>query len=102
MTFAMAFKVYSTVSGRLFISDLRDAHAKGYISSLPCYNSIFNYFESEALTPYLQMLIEESSLPLASIERDFAVDSSGLSTCRFVQWVRAKYSILKSGKRRTG
>jgi predicted nucleic acid-binding Zn finger protein len=45
MIFAMAFKVYSTVSGRRFISDLRDAHGKGYLSSLPCYNSIFNYFE---------------------------------------------------------
>lgn len=47
MTFAMAFKVYSTVSGRRFVSDLRDARAKGYISALPCYNSIFNYFESK-------------------------------------------------------
>lgn len=92
MVFAMAYKVYSTVSGRRFISDLKDAHAKGYLSQLPSYNTIFRYFESEMLTAYLQMLIEESSLPLASIERDFAVDSSGLSTCRFVQWVTAKYS----------
>jgi transposase len=91
MIFAMAFKVYSTVSARRFMSDLADARGKGYIANLPCYNSIFNYFESEMLTPHLQMLIEESSLPLASIERDFAVDSSGLSTCRFVQWVRTKY-----------
>jgi transposase len=91
MLFAMCFKVYSTVSARRFMSDLTDAKVKGYISNLPCYNSIFNYFESETLTAHLQMLIEESSLPLASIERDFAVDSSGLSTCRFVQWVKAKY-----------
>jgi hypothetical protein len=91
MVFAMAFKVYSTVSGRRFMTDLREAHAKGYISQLPCYNSIFNYFDSEMLTAYLQMLIEESSLPLAAIEKDFAVDSSGLSTCRFAQWVKAKY-----------
>jgi transposase len=92
MIFAAAFKVYSTVSGRRFMSDLRDAHDKGYISKLPCYNSIFNYFENEALTPYLKMLIEESSLPLQSIESSFAVDSSGFSTCRFVQWVEAKYT----------
>lgn len=91
MLFAMAYKVYSTVSARRFMSDLRDAKGKGYISHVPCYNSIFNYFESEKLTDYLQMLIEESSLPLATIETDFAVDSSGLSTCRFVQWVKAKY-----------
>jgi transposase len=92
MIFAMAFKVYSTVSCRRFMSDLRDAQAKGYISQLPCYNSIFNYFEDEMLTPYLQMLIEESSLPLQAIERDFAVDSTGISTNRFVQWMHAKYS----------
>src|SRR5215203_556423 len=92
MLFSMAFKVYSTVSGRRFMTDLSDAHKRGYISKLPCYNSVFNYFESEMLTPHLLMLIEESSLPLASIEEDFAADSSGLSTCRFVQWMHAKYS----------
>jgi Transposase DDE domain/SWIM zinc finger len=92
MMFAMAFKVYSTVSGRRFMTDLKDAHGKGYTSKLPCYNSVFNYFEDEMLTPHLQMLIEESALPLAAIEQDFAVDSSGLSTCRFVQWTQAKYT----------
>lgn len=95
MIFAMAFKVYSTISCRRFMTDLKDAHSKGYISQLPCYNSIFNYFEDEMLTPHLQMLIEESSLPLRAIEQDFAVDSSGLSTCRFVQWINAKYSEPK-------
>jgi transposase len=91
MIFAATFKVYSTVSGRRFMSDLRDSHAKGHISKLPCYNSIFNYFEDEMLTPHLKMLIEESSLPLQSIESAFAVDSSGFSTSRFVQWVQAKH-----------
>ena len=92
MIFSAAFKVYSTVSGRRFMSDLPDAHAEGFISRLPCYNSIFNYFEDEALTPYLQILIEQSSLPLTAIESDFAVDSSSFSTCRFFQWVDAKYT----------
>jgi transposase len=92
MIFAMAFKVYSTVSGRRFMSDMREAHAKGYVSKLTSYNSMFRYFEDEMLTPHLQMLIEESSLPLQAIERDFAVDSSGLANSRFVQWMHAKYS----------
>jgi len=74
------------------MSDLRDAHGKGFISKLPCYNSIFNYFEDEAMTAYLKMMIEESSLPLKAIESDFAVDSSGFSTSRFVQWMHAKYT----------
>jgi predicted nucleic acid-binding Zn finger protein len=92
MIFAMAFKVYSTVSGRRFMTDLKDAHSKGYLSKLPSYNAMFDYFDSEMLTAYLQMLIEESSLPLTSIETDFAVDSTGISASRFVQWMHAKYS----------
>jgi transposase len=96
MIFAMAFKVYSTISCRRFMTDLRDAHAKGYISQLPCYNSIFNHFESEMLTPYLEMLIEESSLPLQAIEKDFAVDSSGLSTGIHQRWVEHKWGAIRA------
>jgi transposase len=96
MIFTMAFKVYSTISGRRFMTDLKDAHGKGYLSALPSYNTMFRYFESEMLTPYLQMLIEESSLPLASIEQDFAADSSGLSTGVYQRWSDAKW-----GKART-
>jgi len=92
MLFSMAFKVYSTVSGRRFQSDLADAHSKGYLSKQPAYNSVFRYFESEMLTPHLLMLVEESAQPLAAIEQDFAVDSSGISTSRFMQWMHAKYS----------
>jgi hypothetical protein len=91
MIFTATFKVYSMMSQRRFMSDLRDAHRKGHISKVPHFNSISNYLENEALTPYLEMLIEESALPLTAIESDFAVDSSGFSTCRFVQWVQAKH-----------
>jgi transposase len=96
MIFAMAFKVYSTVSGRRFMTDLRDAHAKGYTENLPCYNSVFNYFESEVSTPYLLMLIEESALPLAAIEEDFAVDSSGFSTGVYQRWSDAKWGKVRT------
>jgi transposase len=91
MIFASAFKVYSTVSGRRFMSDLRDAHDKGFLTHAAHYNSISRYLENASLTPLLKQLIEASSLPLQSIESDFAVDSSGFSTWRFYQWVDAKY-----------
>jgi transposase len=92
MIFTTVFKVYSTLSQRRFMSDLRDAKGRGHISKVPHFNSISNYLGNEALTPYFEMLIEESSLPLQAIESDFAVDSSGFSTCRFFQWVDAKYT----------
>jgi transposase len=92
MIFASTFKVYSTVSGRRFMCDLKDAHDKGYLKRSPHYNSISRYLENPSLTPFLRELIEVSSLPLQAVESSFAVDSSGFSTCRFAQWVKAKYT----------
>jgi hypothetical protein len=48
--FSAIYKIYSTVSGRRFISDLTAAHEKGYIGKLPCYNSVFNILDSEDTT----------------------------------------------------
>jgi transposase len=95
VVFANTYKVFSTVSGRRFTSDLRDAQAKGYLTRTPHYTSLSRYLENPMLTPFLKQLIEESSLPLQAVESDFAVDSSGFSTCRFVQWVKAKYTDPK-------
>src|SRR6185295_4327395 len=89
--FASTFKVYSSMSGRRFMSDLRDAQNKGYLSKAAHYNSISRYLENAGLTPLLKGLIEASSLPLQAVECDFAIDSSGFSTCRFYKWVDAKY-----------
>jgi len=95
MIFASTFKVYSTFSGRRFTSDLRDAHSKGFLTRAPHYTSISRYLENPTLTPFLKQLIEISSLPLQTVESDFAVDSSGFTTCRFVQWTKAKYTDPK-------
>ncbi len=90
--FACAFKVYSTFSGRRFSTDLKEAHTKGFMSELPHYNSMFRYFGDEMLTPYLQMLIEESSLPLSALEKTFSIDASGLSTTNGFTWLHAKHT----------
>ena len=93
--FAACFKVYSTISGRRFMSDLRAAHERGYISKVPHFNSIFNYLENPALTPILREMITESSLPLKAIETDFAADSSGFTTSRFIRWFDHKYGAVR-------
>lgn len=89
--FAVTYKTYSMLSSRRFASDMRDAVAKGYVSKAPSFNSVFDYLQMESLTPYLKQLITESSLPLQSIESDFAVDSSGFSTTNYVRWFDVKY-----------
>jgi len=93
--FAACYKIYSTVSGRRFMTDLRDAQAKGYIAKVPCYNSIFNYLENPALTPILSALIAESGKPLKAVEVDFAADSSGFTTSRFIRWYDHKYGKVR-------
>jgi DDE family transposase/SWIM zinc finger len=95
MVFATAFKVYSTFSGRRFMTDLRDAHAKGYLSRLPHYNSLFTYLEMPELTPLLEQLVAASALPLASIETNFAVDSTGFTSCRYTRWFDHKWGDVK-------
>jgi transposase len=91
MIFSSTYKIYSTVSGRRFSTDLREAKQRGYLSRLPHYNSVFRYLESEALTPYLKELITISARPLQAIESDFAVDASGFSTGQFTRWFDVKY-----------
>jgi transposase len=95
MIFSATFKVYSTVSARRFMSDLREAQSKGFIVKTPHYNSIFNYLENPELTPILKTLITESSLPLQSVESDFAADSSGFTTSRFTRWYDHKYGVTR-------
>jgi hypothetical protein len=89
--FACAFKVYSTVSTRRFMTDLKEAHKKGLIANRVHYNSICNYLENELYTPILKNLIVQSSLPLKTIENHFSPDSSGFTTSRFVRWFDHKY-----------
>ncbi len=93
--FSAVFKVYSTFSGRRFMTDLRAAHEAGHVGRMPSYNSIFVCLESEAVTPILHRLIVESSRPLKAVEVDFAVDGSGFTSSRFVRWYDHRYGISR-------
>jgi transposase len=95
--FAMAYKVYTCLPSRRFMCDLRDAHEKGHTSCVIHYNSVCRHFETPELTPILRDLITRSSLPLRAAEVDFACDSSGFSTSRFVKWYDEKYGVTRSG-----
>jgi hypothetical protein len=91
MVFASVYKVYVGFSARRFTSDLRDAFVEGRINTTPHFNSVNRYLSDPQLTDVLKELITVSSLPLKTVETDFAVDSSGFSTCRYVRWFNRKY-----------
>lgn len=96
VVFGATFKVYSTMSGRRFMSDLREAEAKALVTKAPSFTSGFRYLENPELTPLLKSLIERSASPLAVIEDDFAVDSSGFATTTYARWFDHKYGKMRS------
>jgi transposase len=96
MLFAAGFKVYTGLSGRRFMSDMRKAHADGVAATLPCYNSIFNVLEPEEVTPIIREMITRSALPLKAIETDFAIDSTGFTSTQLVgSWQSEKYGAKR-------
>jgi transposase len=96
VVFGATYRVYSTMSGRRFMSDLREAQANGLVTKSPSFTSGFRYLENPELTPLLKTLIEQSASPLKVVETDFAVDSSGFATSTYSRWFDHKYGKMQS------
>lgn len=97
--YSMIFKVYSTYAGRRFATDIQIAKEKGFVEKRIPYNSMFDYFNKEELTPLLTQLVTITSLPLRTVEKDFAVDSSGFGTSVFQRWFSFKHGKEISSRR---
>jgi transposase len=89
--FAAAYKVYSGVSSRRFMTDLRDAQAKGFVRHPWHFNTVLKQIENPNLTPTLTRLITASAAPLRAVETQFAIDSTGFGTHRFYRHYSQKY-----------
>jgi transposase len=89
--FCAAFKVYSTVSSRRFMTDLRNAHAAGLVRRSWHFNSVLKVIEDAAMTPTLYDLVSASAAPLRSVESIFAIDSTGFGTQCFYRHFSARY-----------
>jgi transposase len=96
VVFSIAYKVYSTMSTRRFMTDLREAQAKELVAKAPSYATNIRSLENPELTPLLKTLIEQSASPLRAIETDFAVDSSGFSTSTYARWFDHKWGKERS------
>ena len=86
MIFCCVMRAYRMKSCRRIVASLELAKKKGYIEKIPHYNTIFNYYNTPALTPILEHLIAQSAVPLAPIEMDFATDSTGYPTTLYGRW----------------
>ena len=84
-------KVYTQLSCRRFACDLQDAADRGQLTRMINPTTVCSFLESASLTPILENLIEQSALPLRAVESQFAIDSTGFSTSRFVRWFDHKW-----------
>ena len=97
--YSMVFKVYSTFSGRRFSTDMQSAKEIGFVDKKIPYNSMFDYFKKKELTPLLAQIITITSLPLKSVEHDFAIDATGFGTSNFQRWYSFKHGKEISSRR---
>jgi hypothetical protein len=51
------------------------------------------FLENPAFTPILFELIRKSATPLRTVETEFAIDSSGFSSCNALQVIDALQSL---------
>ena len=91
-------EVRAAVAGE--VEALREEQAKamrqGLIDHAPHFNSTNRYLASDELTDHLKALIELSASPLASVETDFAIDSTGLATTTYSRWFDHKWGKERS------
>jgi transposase len=88
-------KVYSQLSSRRAHSLFQNATEKGQISHAPYFNAPSAFFNKPETTEILQNLVTLSALPVAGIEVDFAVDSTGFRTTTF-----NAYNGMKHGQKK--
>ena len=84
--FCSIMKVYSQLSSRRSHCLFHQALQRSQITYSPHYNAISKALLKPDITPLLHRLVRLSALPLASVETDFAVDSSGFRCSSFARY----------------
>jgi transposase len=88
-------KVYSQLSSRRAYSLFENATERGQIEHTPDFNVPSKLFKNPEMTPILHELVTLSALPVAGIENDFSVDSTGFRTTTFNAYNGVKHGQKK-------
>ena len=99
MAYSSVMKVFTTFSLRRFMSDMQIAKEKGYVNVTSCYASVGHFMQKKEVTPLLVSMVTLTSLPLRTIEKDFAIDSTGFGTSNFQRWYSFKHGKEISSRR---
>lgn len=88
-------KVYSQLSSRRAHSLFQHAVERDQINHAPHFNAPSKFLNDPEVTPILHELVTLSALPVAGLETDFAIDSTGFRTTGF-----NVYNGMKHGERK--
>ena len=91
VAYAVVTKAQRGMSRRRSMTDIRRAHQNAYVDHVPSDSSISRYLNSPDLIPVLKWLIIKSALPLATVEHDFAIDSTGFASTNYDRWFSHKW-----------
>ena len=93
--FCAVQKAYSQLSSRRAHTLFRRAEDNGQLSHAPHFNQVSKTLLRRGTTHVLQELIRLSALPLASLETDFAIDSSGFRCSTFGSYCSSKHGTKR-------
>jgi len=88
-------KVYSQLSSRRAHSLFKNAVERKQIEHAPHFNAPSKLFNNADMTPVLHELVMLSARPVAGLETDFAVDSTGFRTTTFNAYNGVKHGQKK-------
>ena len=94
--FCCIMKVYSQLSIRRAKYLYHDALERQQITYAPHFNIVTKTLNKIDLKPILQNLVHLSSQPLASVETDFAIDSSGFRCSTFGNYCEEKHGTKRT------
>lgn len=93
MVYSIGTKVYSGMSSRRAMTQLREADDRGDLDKAPSYSSVCRYLENPALYEVLRHLILLSAFPISTLEEEtsFGIDSTGFSSSVKENWNDVKW-----------
>jgi len=93
--FCAVQKVYSQLSSRRSQTLLNRAEENDHVEHSPHFNAVSKFLNRDDITPTLIELVRMSASPLADIEHDFAIDSSGFRTTSYSAWCEERHGKTK-------
>jgi transposase len=99
IVYEATLRIFTTMSSRRAMSDVRAAGERGLVGKVAAFNSINRYMERTDMEPLLRTLVHESAAPLVAIESAFATDSTGFATNTYARWFDHKYGGEKKSQR---